>query len=246
MPKIYLSPSTQEFNPYIIGGSEELYMNLIADAMMPYLRSSGIVTIRNTPQMTAASSIVQSNQNNVDLHVALHSNAAPERLSGQLSGSEVYFDPSDPKSEKFANIVVNNLKKIYYNPDDVTAIPTDFLGEVLRTKAPAVLIEYAYHDNEADALWIKNNIEKIARNTVQSITEYFGIPFVEAQPMRVGNVKVDFGNLNIRSLPTTNSTIVAKAPKDAEILILGETDGWYVVQYLNSTGYVDKRYIVIS
>ena len=37
MPNIYLSPSTQEFNPYAGGGNEEYYMNLIADAMEPYL-----------------------------------------------------------------------------------------------------------------------------------------------------------------------------------------------------------------
>ena len=29
MPEIYLSPSTQEYNPYIDGGNEEYYMNLI-------------------------------------------------------------------------------------------------------------------------------------------------------------------------------------------------------------------------
>ena len=34
MPRIFLSPSTQEYNPYITGhGSEEYFMNLIADAM---------------------------------------------------------------------------------------------------------------------------------------------------------------------------------------------------------------------
>ena len=42
MPNIYLSPSTQEFNPYAGGGNEEQYMNLIADAMEPYLAASGI------------------------------------------------------------------------------------------------------------------------------------------------------------------------------------------------------------
>ena len=57
MPRIYLSPSTQEFNPYVIGGNEEYYMNLIADAMEPYLYASGIAFTRNTPDMTAASSI---------------------------------------------------------------------------------------------------------------------------------------------------------------------------------------------
>ena len=36
MPRIYLSPSTQEYNPYVTGnGSEEYFMNLVADAMEP-------------------------------------------------------------------------------------------------------------------------------------------------------------------------------------------------------------------
>ena len=61
MPIIYLSPSTQEFNPYAGGGNEEYYMNLIADAMEPYLAASGIQFVRNTPDMTAASSIAASN-----------------------------------------------------------------------------------------------------------------------------------------------------------------------------------------
>ena len=29
MPSVYLSPSLQEYNPYIDGGNEEYYMNLI-------------------------------------------------------------------------------------------------------------------------------------------------------------------------------------------------------------------------
>ena len=61
MPSIYLSPSTQEWNPYVTGGTEEYYTNLVADAMEPYLRASGIAFTRNTPDMTAASSIRASN-----------------------------------------------------------------------------------------------------------------------------------------------------------------------------------------
>ena len=64
MPIIYLSPSTQEFNPYYGGGNEEGYMNLIADAMEPYLVASGIRFVRNSPNMTAADSIAQSNMGN--------------------------------------------------------------------------------------------------------------------------------------------------------------------------------------
>ena len=38
MPRIYLSPSLQEYNQFINGGTEEEYMNLIADAMEPYCK----------------------------------------------------------------------------------------------------------------------------------------------------------------------------------------------------------------
>ena len=37
------------------------------------------------------------------------------------------------------------------------------LAELRRTKAPAVLVEVAYHDNVDDANWIKNNINAIGR-----------------------------------------------------------------------------------
>lgn len=54
MPDVYLSPSTQGYNPYIIGESEKYYMNLLADAMEPYLSSSGISYGRNDPNGNAA------------------------------------------------------------------------------------------------------------------------------------------------------------------------------------------------
>ena len=48
MPMLFLSPSTQEYNLYYDGsGSEEYYMNLIADYMEPYLTASGITFTRN-------------------------------------------------------------------------------------------------------------------------------------------------------------------------------------------------------
>ena len=176
MPSIYLSPSTQEFNPYIRGGNEEYYMNLIADAMEPYLYATGISFTRNTPQMTAASSIVQSNAGNYDLHVALHSNAVGEGAQSRR-GSEVYYYPTSVWGRKAAEIIANNLKLIYPLPNLVRTIPTTSIGEVRRTKTPAVLIEFAYHDNYADAIWIRDNIEAIAANLVASLADYFGIPF---------------------------------------------------------------------
>lgn len=80
MPSVFLSPSTQEWNPYVNGGNEEFYMNQVADRMEPYLRASGIEYRRNDPSRGAVGAIADSNAGNFDVHLALHSNAAPESL----------------------------------------------------------------------------------------------------------------------------------------------------------------------
>ena len=179
MPTVYLSPSTQEYNPYITGaGSEEYFMNLIADAMEPYLTANTIRFGRNTPEMTAASSIRQGNAGNYDFYLALHSNAAPPALSGQIRGTDVYYYDGSAKGKRAAEIIANNFKTIYPDPNKVKTAPTTTLAELKQTRAPAVLLEAAYHDNSADAQWIRDNIDNIARNLVLSLTEYFGIPFV--------------------------------------------------------------------
>ena len=47
---------------YVTGsGSEEYNMNLLADALVPYLLSNGIQYKRNQPDMTAGSSVRDAN-----------------------------------------------------------------------------------------------------------------------------------------------------------------------------------------
>ena len=76
MPFLFLSPSTQDFNPYVTTGNEQYWMNRIADEMEPYLRASGVNFTRNNPAGSAAQSIRDSNAGQYDFHLALHSNAA--------------------------------------------------------------------------------------------------------------------------------------------------------------------------
>ena len=144
MPIIYLSPSTQEFNSYVNGGTEEEWMNLLADKMVPLLDASGIRYARNTPDMTAASSIAASNAGNYDLHLALHSNAAAGDQAGKAQGSIVFYYPGSADGQRAANLFADGLKTVYPNPTLVRTEATTTLGEVARVKAPAVLIELAF------------------------------------------------------------------------------------------------------
>ncbi len=245
MPIIYLSPSTQQFNETVIGNSEEYYMNLIADAMEPYLTASGIEFSRNTPDMTAATSIQASNAGNYDLHLAIHSNAAPEYLSGQLRGADAYYYPGSANSRRFADLIVENLKAIYPDPDNVEALPTTSIGEVARTRAPAVLVEVAYHDNYEDAVWIRDNIDSIAAALARAVTQYFGLPFITPQPAQTGTVTVSSGTLNIRSAPSLDAAVIASAQNGDSITVLSRYLDWYVVRYNGIDGYAFADYITI-
>ena len=246
MPILYLSPSTQENNYYVTGGTEEQYMNLLADKMIPYLNASGIRYTRNTPDMTASSSIAASNAGSYDLHLALHSNAAPEGSYGSARGSIVFYYPGSTNGQKAAEIIVDGLKAIYPDPDLVRAEPTVSIGEVRRVRAPSVFLELAFHDNTEDANWIVNNLDAIARNLVLSLTEYFEIPFFAQSNPRSAVVDVSWGALNIRSRPSRSASILAQAPDGSPLTVLNEADGWYLVNYNGVIGYANDDVVTLS
>lgn len=245
MPIIYLSPSTQENNYYVNGGTEEYWMNRLADAMVPYLVSSGIQYTRNTPDMTAASSIRASNSGNYDLHLALHSNAAPEGQYGQVRGILVFYYPGSTEGRRASEIVAENLRDIYPLPSKVRAEPSTTIGEVRRVRAPSVFIELGYHDNPDDASWVKNNLELIARNIVGSLCQYFDIPFLEPRAPRQAVVDVEWGALNIRSRPAIGAPIIARAYDGARLTVINQWQGWYLVQFDGVVGYANSDYVTL-
>lgn len=245
MPSIYLSPSTQENNLYVNGGTEEEWMNRLADALEPYLTASGIRFTRNTPQMTAASSIRASNAGSYDLHLALHSNAAPEGLYGQRRGIIVFYYPGSTQGRRAAELIADGLKTIYPLPNDVRAEASTTIGEVRQPRAPSVFIELGYHDNRDDAVWIKSNIDAAARSIALSLTEYFGLPFLTPRSYRNAVVDVTSGNLNIRDKPSTDSYVVTRAPDGARLTVINQYRNWYVVRYNGVVGWASADYVTL-
>ena len=246
MPVIFLSPSTQEWNKYVNGGSEEQYMNLIADAMEPYLTASGIQFVRNDPARNVTGAIADSNAGNFDVHFAIHSNAGGGEYAGVTRGIEIYYSPYSDYSRQLATITANNLKSIYPLPEKTVTVPTTALAEVTQTRAVSVLCELGYHDNVYDADWIKNNIDAIARNLVQSLCDYFGIPFIEADPVRTGTVNAGGSNLNIRKFPSITAQVIGSIPDGLQVTVYGQSGGWLVIKYAGTVGYVSADFVYIN
>ncbi len=246
MPKVFLSPSTQEWNKYINGGDEEQYMNLIADAMEPFLRSSGIEFSRNVPERNVTGAIADSNAGMYDVHLALHSNAAGAGREGTMRGIEIYYSPFSDYSRTLATIIANNMKLIYPIPEKTTIIPTTALAEVTKTRAPAVLCEIGYHDNAYDADWIKSSIDKIARVLAESLCDYFGIPLVEPTEERTGTVNSGGSNLNIRRFPSVTAQVLGTIPDGSAVTVYGQAGSWYVIRYGGITGYASSDFIIVN
>ena len=243
MPFLFLSPSTQYFNPYVTTGDERYWMNALADEMMPYLHASGITVTRNDPDGSAAQSIRDSNASRQDFHLALHSNAAPQALAGRLRGVDFYYYPTSEAGLRMANILVDNMKTIYPLPDRVQARPSTIIGEVRRTKAPSVLAELGYHDNTEDANWLTGNLDEIAQALSVGVTEYFGLPFLIPGQLRDAVVRTDGDSLNLRALPSAEGPVLAQMPNGAPVRILAQYDAWYSVFYDGLYGFAESRYI---
>jgi N-acetylmuramoyl-L-alanine amidase len=258
MPSIFLSPSLQDFNNYYDNsGSEKYYMNLIADEMVPYLEATGITFTRNNPNATLSQAIRDSNAGNYDLHFAIHSNASPDYLKGELTGTDFYYFTRSTRGKEAATVLADNYMSIYYDPDKVSIMPTTSLAEVTRTTAPSVLVETAYHDNPEDAEWIKDNISAIARNFVQGLAEYFQIPFIDPydnsengssgyEISTNATVITQRDNLNIRRYPDINSQIIGQIPKGARVRAYCLTGEWYIVEYNGTLGFSYYEYIALD
>lgn len=244
MPIIYLSPSTQEWNQYVTGsGSEEYNMNLLADALEPYLLSNGIRYRRNRPEMTAASSIREANAGEYDFYLALHSNAAPEGRYGEERGIIAFYYPGSSEGQRGAELIAQELRQIYPLPRKVTTRATTSLGEVRQPRFPAVLVEIGYHDNYADAQWVEGHRDAIAQQLARALTEFFGLPFIYPMEPVQGRVNVGYGTLNLRDYPDSSGNILANLPNGAPVTIYGEWEGWYVVHYGETVGYAASAYI---
>jgi len=239
MPSIYLSPSAQEGNFYVTGQSEEEVMNRLADALEPYLREEGITFDRNSPSMGVNQIIRDSNRRNPDLHVALHSNAAPDGEYGTKQGIFVYYYPGSADGKRAAEILADKLSEIYPDPALVRAAPLRSLGELRYTDAPSVFLEVGFHDNLQDANWNLNNLDSIAGKIAEGLEDYFD----GENTGDIATVRTSTTGFNLRRAPNTGAPTIASIPNGTRLRVTGGRNGWYRTNYNGQTGYVSGRYL---
>ena len=170
MPRIYISPSSQESNVGIGAfGTEEAEMNKIADALMPLLNNDGRFAVkRNTPGMDVYEMAEDSNNFKADIHVAIHSNA------GGGEGTEVYAFGPETNSEGLAQALYKQVAPLSPGADRGVKYNPALVEVGNSVHATSALIELGFHDNALDSEWIVQNTSVIAVALYRGICDYYG------------------------------------------------------------------------
>lgn len=173
MPRIYISPSSQESNVGIGAyGTEEAEMNKIADALMPLLTNDGRFEIkRNAPSMDVYEMAEDSNQFKADIHVAIHSNA------GGGEGTEVYAFGPATNSERLAQALYKQVAPLSPGADRGLKFNPELVEVGNSVHATSALIEVGFHDNALDSEWIVQSTSVIGAALYRGICDYYGYEY---------------------------------------------------------------------
>ena len=175
MPKIFLSPSSQEWNRYATThpNTEEAVCNKIADLTETILKEHGFLVMQNDPSGTPTDHTRKSNAYAPDLHVPIHTNA------GGSQGCEIFvYNPKNltSKNTKAASHIYKYVSQLTPGADRGIKQNQSFY-EIKNTTAPCVYCELEFHDNPTSARWIIDHMHALAEAIAHGICDAFNVPF---------------------------------------------------------------------
>lgn len=159
--KIYINPSVQVHNLYYDKITTEAEaMNIVAKNIYNELSlDNRFIVYINDRMLKLSDSVKESNNYNVDYHIALHTNA------GGGSGSEAFYYSNN----SFATIILNNVMKTHSFPNRGVKKAKN-LYELKNSKAKhKTLIEFLFHDNKTESQYIKDNYDKLAKSICNAL-----------------------------------------------------------------------------
>lgn len=241
--KVYLSPSNQPNNKCKLGHSEKDHCEELVRKMLPLLLQRGIQYKVRNPHNSMYVNVKEATAWGANLYMPIHTNAA----GGRARGTRFGYYPGRMDSMEACKIFKANWLRIYPEGVGTVKVGTYTFYEAKHPKCPCVYTETIFHDQLSDALWFHENMDKVALNFVESISEFFKInkPPEEVEPLYEAEVKTLFP----LSLGLWNDTKRSKRlmfiPNHAIVKVLEEVSPqWARIQYGVSVGYSDRQYLI--
>lgn len=160
----------------------------MAKRMGAHLRRCGVTVVETRPDGAAVSlaerCAIANKIKDLDLFVSLHSNAAGGSGWSSARGWSAYVYGAGGEREQAAKAVLARVRETGTAVRSAPIVYDPSLYVLKHTAAPAVLIEHAFHTNEADVENLKNADWRsaVAEAQARGITDYLGIVWVSQPP----------------------------------------------------------------
>ena len=229
--KIYLAPSNQGANRYVIGNTNERDVcNSITEKLVALLQEYDVAVRRGANNQTIQQKAAEANAWGASVYLSIHTNA------GGGEGTEVWYNPKRTGSMAFAKCMYDAVAPKSPGRDRGLKGSTLYL-DLNQPKMPCCLCELAFHDNQADTEWLLNRQEEIAAALVQGLIAYTDMKkkTVAKKEETVDDLVVSGMKLTLSKVPLYTTAITAKQS--------GTVTGIY---YLWSDAKVGGRYRITN
>ena len=193
LENLVISPSQQPHNQYAGGSdgfydSEQYWMQKLADIVKKRVDEQGWgIKCTVIKEGSVGGQVRKSNALKATEHVALHTNA------GGGTGTLVIHYPTSTKGAALARALYAPIAAASDTKDVGIWVKSTYYG-TRETHAPAVIIEYQFHDNARDADEIRKSLDEYAEATVKGLAAYakrpYKAPVAIGQPLKYYEVRI--------------------------------------------------------
>lgn len=197
----------------------------MAKRMGAHLRRCGVTVAETRPDGAAVTlserCAIANNIKNLNLFVSLHSNAAAGSSWSSARGWSAYLYGAGGEREQAAKAILARVRETGAAVRSTPIVYDPSLYVLKHTAAPAVLIEHAFHTNEADVENLRSDDWRAAMAEAQArgIADYLGVAWVSEAPQQ----------------PAADEELVQAVDALASAGVIDSPDRWKALEYTDKS-----------
>lgn len=247
--KVFIDAGHGGTDPGALGyGYRESDLNLqVAKKVESKLKSKGIDV-----KMSRSSDIFYSlseraemaNDYGADAFVSIHQNSAEAKSA---NGIETYYNRKKEEDRPLSNDIQKQV--ISQTGANNRGVKNAEFTVLVKSKMISALVECGFITNELEVKKLSDSSyqDKLATGIANGIEEYLksNVIIEESQITATGKV-VNADSLNVRKGPSISFDIIGKLSGGDKVKVIGESNGWYKIEYNGKYGYVSGSYIELD
>ena len=247
--KVFIDAGHGGTDPGALGyGYRESDLNLqVAKKVESKLKSKGIDVkmSRNSDIFYSLSERAEmANDYGADAFVSIHQNSAEAKSA---NGIETYYNRKKEEDRPLSNDIQKQV--ISQTGANNRGVKNAEFTVLVKSEMISALVECGFITNESEVKKLSDPSyqDKLATGIANGIEEYLksNVIIEESQITATGKV-VNADSLNVRKGPSISFDIIGKLSGGDKVKVIGESNGWYKIEYNGTYGYVSGSYIELD